>query len=523
MQAKRPETGDLVLGRWVLLATIVASSMAFIDSTALNVTLPALQADLQATGSQLLWVVNAYQLLLSALILVGGSLGDRYGRRKVFLTGVALFAAASTACGLAPSAELLIAARAVQGTGGALMVPGSLAIISAAFSDERRGQAIGTWSAFTTVTTILGPVLGGYLSSLGLWRAVFFINVPLAIVVVMAAARGVPESHDEQAGALDGWGTLLIVLGLAGVTYGAIEAPGRSLQDPIVAISLLAGVVSLVVFLPLERRSRSPIVPLNLFQSTTFSGSNLLTLLLYSALSGAFFFLPLTLIQAHGYQSSTAGVALLPFSILLASLSRWSGGMVKRTGARLLLVVGPATTSLGFLLLAIPGLTRGPAEYWTSFLPGVVISGLGMGLTVAPLTTTVMGSVPDHSVGAASGINNAVARTAGVLAVAILGGLALVFFKSSLVGQARQLGSGQQVLEALELEAQRLGEASVPEITPPGEQAQIQLAIDRSLVGTFRLVAVICSGLAAASAVAGALWIEGPSLKDGLRSVMDRR
>lgn len=520
MNRTNSSTPDRADGRWVLLATILASSMAFIDSTALNVALPALQADLGASGTQLLWIVNAYQLLLSALILVGGSLGDMYGRRRVFVLGVLLFAAASAACGLSPSGELLIAARAFQGAGGALMVPGSLAIISAAFSQETRGRAIGTWSAFTTVTTIIGPVLGGYLASAGLWRGVFYLNLPLAAVVLAATYRGVPESRDKRADELDLPGTLLIVLGLGGITFGAIEAPERSLTDPSVLISLAAGGAALLAFIPVERRRRSPIVPLVLFRSDTFAGANLLTFLLYAALQAAFFFLPLTLIQAHGYESRAAGLSLLPFTILLAALSRWSGDMIERTGPRLFLVAGPALTSLGFLLMSLPELTGGPGQYWTTFLPGIAVAGLGMGLTVAPLTTTVMGAVPERSMGAASGINNAVSRVAGVLAIAVLGALALSNFRATLIDRAQDLGLSPNAVGALEEEARNFGEASVPEIVPADQQMEVERAIAGSLADTFQLVALLCAGMAGASAVLGGVWIEGKNLREGLRALL---
>lgn len=512
-----PENAD---GRWILLATILASSMAFIDSTALNVALPALQADLGASGSQLLWIVNAYQFLLSALILVGGSLGDIYGRRRIFILGVSIFAAASAACGLSPTGDFMIAARAFQGAGGALMVPGSLAIISAAFSQESRGRAIGTWSAFTTVTTIIGPVLGGFLASAGLWRGVFFLNLPLAAVVLAATLRGVPESRDEGADELDLPGTLLIVLGLGGITFGAIEAPERSLSDPSVLISLAIGGAALLAFIPVERRRRSPIVPLKLFQSDTFAGANLLTLLLYAALQATFFFLPLTLIQAHGYEARAAGLALLPFTVLLAGLSRWSGDLVERTGPRLFLVVGPALTSLGFLLMSLPGLTDGPGQYWTTFLPGVAVAGLGMGLTVAPLTTTVMGAVPERSMGAASGINNAVSRVAGVLAIAVLGALALSQFRGTLIDRARELGLPSDAVGALAEESRDFGQTSVPDTVPAEQRTQVDLAIAGSLADTFQLMALLCAGMAGASAVIGGVWIEGKSPREGLKALL---
>src|SRR5215218_7753621 len=307
-------------GRWVLLATILASSMAFIDSTALNVALPVLQADLHATGAELLWIVNGYLLMLAALIVVGGALGDELGRKRVFAVGIIIFALGSLACGLAPTTGMLIAARIVQGVGGALMIPGSLAIISATFGPAR-GQAIGTWSAATTIVTVIGPVLGGILADAGLWRGVFLINLPLAVVALVVLARHVPESRNPAGrDSLDYPGATLLALGLAGLTYGFISAPGAGFGDPSVVGTLIGGVAALVVFVIVEARRRHPMVPLGLFRSRTFSGANLLTLFLYGALSVFGFFLSLNLVQAQGYSPAQAGLAFLPFALLLSLL-----------------------------------------------------------------------------------------------------------------------------------------------------------------------------------------------------------
>ncbi|MFN8450250.1 MAG: DHA2 family efflux MFS transporter permease subunit [Anaerolineae bacterium] len=375
-------------GGAVLLATILASSMAFIDSSALDVAVPALQADLGLNGSQLLWVVNAYLLLLSALILVGGALGDRYGRKRIFMIGIVLFSGASMACGLAQDANFLILARAVQGVGGALMVPGSLAIISAYFPDERRGTAIGTWSTFSTLTTLGGPIIGGWLAGHGLWRLVFFINLPLAAIALYTLITRVPESRDEHApDRLDFVGAALATLGLAGLTYGFLQAPDFGLSDPRVLGALVVGVIALAAFVFVESRSDHPMMPLRLFRSRTFSGTNLLTLFLYAALRVAPFFLILNLIQVQGYPPEIAGFTFVPFTILLTLMSRWAGGLIDRVGARLPLIVGPAIAALGFGLMTLPGLTAGPDAYWTTFFPAVVVLGVGMGITVAPLTT----------------------------------------------------------------------------------------------------------------------------------------
>lgn len=494
--------------RWVLLSTILASSMAFIDMTALNVALPAIQRDLGIEGSQLLWIVNAYALFLSALILVGGSLGDHYGRKRIFRIGILIFSAASILCGVAPNVETLIGARALQGVGGALLVPGSLAIITASFDAARRGRAIGTWSTFTTLTTILGPVIGGWLAGQGLWRAVFFINVPLALIALAALIR-VPESKDAHAPAqLDYPGALLATLGLAGLTYGFIEAANYGLGDPRIFLSLGGGVIAIALFMIVEARSAHPMVPLRLFRSRTFSGTNALTLFLYAALSGALFFLPLNLIQIQGYPEQVAGFANLPFAILLTLLSRWAGGLIDRVGARLPLIVGPLITGAGFFLFTLTGMTGGPDAYWTSYFPPLVVLGIGMGVTVAPLTTAVMGSAPEESSGTASGINNAIARTAGVLAVAILGGLALFSFTARLDERTSALEMPQEVRSQLQAQASNLAETAPPEALPPEMRAQVAEAIDLAFIDTFRLIFAIAAVLAWISAGLAATLVE---------------
>src|SRR5256714_5779460 len=344
-------------GRWILAATILGSSLAFIDGTVVNVALPALQRDLHATAADLLWVIEAYSLFLSALILVGGSLGDHLGRRRIFAAGVALFTLPSVCCGLAPSVTQLVVARAVQGVGGALLVPGSLAIISASFDADHRGQAIGTWSGFTTITSALGPVLGGWLVQTVSWRAVFFINVPLGALTVALLLWRVPESRDEEArGGLDWWGALLVTLGLGGVVFGFIESGTLGLGHPLVVASLAAGALTLGLFVVVEARSQAPMLPLRLFRSRTFSGTNPLTLLLYGALGGTLYFLPLNLQQVQGYSATAAGAALLPFTAIMFALSRWAGGLVTLYGAKRPLTIGPVITGAGFVPVTLPGI-----------------------------------------------------------------------------------------------------------------------------------------------------------------------
>src|SRR5215467_14323854 len=416
-------------GAWILAATILASSMAFIDSTVVNVALPALQTNLNATAADVQWVIESYALFLSALLLVGGSLGDHYGRRRIFLLGVVIFAVASGMCGFAGNIRQLIAARAFQGFGAALLVPGSLAIISNSFSEEERGSAIGVWSGFSAITTGIGPVFGGWLIEHVSWRAVFFINLPLAIVVVLISVRHVAENSDRESTRVDWLGAILAALGLGALVYGLIESSQVGFNNLSVIVALVLGILVLILFLFVESRLPQPMLSLTLFRSRTFAGTNLLTFLLYAALGGTLFFLPLNLIQVQHYSPTAAGAALLPFILIMSLLSRWSGGLVARYGPKLPLVVGPIITAFGYFLFLLPGIG---GNYWTNFFPPMVVLGLGMAMTVAPLTTTVMSSLTQDRAGVASGVNNAVARTASLVAIAVFGVVMLQVFTTAL-------------------------------------------------------------------------------------------
>lgn len=487
------------VGRWVLAATILGSSIAFIDGTVANVILPFLQKDLNATVVGVQWVVESYALFLSALLLVGGSLGDRYGRRKVYLIGVSLFAVASIACGFAINISQLIAARAVQGAGAALLVPGSLALISSSFSREKRGQAIGTWSGFSAITTAIGPVLGGWLVENVSWRAVFFLNIPLAVAVVVISLWKIPESRNEaDQGPLDWPGALLVTIGLAGLVYGLIESSNVGFLNPFVLVSLLCGVGALTLFVVNEAKAVNPMVPLKLFRVRNFLGANVLTLLLYAALGGTFFFLTLDLIQVQRYSATAAGAALLPFVVLMFGLSRWSGGLVDRFGARPPLIIGPLVAACGFVLLALPGEST---HFWTSFFPGVTVFGLGMAISVAPLTTTVMASVSEEKAGVASGINNAVSRVAGLLAIAVFGVLMFHSFSKNLFQKLSGFQLTEDLRAAIYQQRVRLAGMEVPANVATETRQQIERAISQSFVAGFRLLMIISAALAIGAAL----------------------
>jgi len=492
-------------GHWVLAATILGSGMTFLDGTAVNVALPALQKDLGATVAQVQWVVEAYALFLSALLLVGGSLGDRYGRRRIFLIGTVGFAVASAACGLAADTPRLIAARALQGIAAALLVPGSLAILSSFFDESRRGKAVGAWSAFSAITAAVGPLLGGWLVDRASWRWVFFLNLPLALAVVVISLRSVPESRDEQDnGRPDLVGALLATLGLGGITFGLIESSRLGWTNPLVPGSLLTGAAALAGFLAVEARVKDPMMPLSLFRSRTFAGANLLTLWLYAAMGGALFFLPFNLIQVHRYSATAAGAALLPFVILMFLLSRWAGGLADRHGPRLPLTVGPAVVALGYALFAFLG---SGGSYWTDFFPAIVVLGLGMSISVAPLTTAVLGAVEQRHSGIASGVNTAVSRSAGLLAIAALGVLMLGLFGRGLDRRLAGIDLSPAAKQEMVEKRERLAAIEIPAGIGEAARAQARSAVDGAFLDGFRGIMLAAAGLSILAAISGWWWI----------------
>jgi EmrB/QacA subfamily drug resistance transporter len=479
--------------------------MAFVDSTAVNVALPVLQTSLQASVASAQWIVESYALFLSALVLVGGTLSDRVGRRRIFSIGTVVFAAASLACGLAPGVSSIIAARAVQGIGAALLIPSSLAILGAAFSPRERGRAVGTWSALTSIAAAVGPAFGGWLVEAVSWRAVFFLNLPIAGAVLWIAGRKVPESRNPSSGRLDLGGAALATVGLGALIFGLIEAPSAGWGNPRVFGPVAAGAAALAAFLAVERRTSHPMLPAALFCSGPFVACNLLTFFLYAALSATLFFLPFDLIQARGYSAAAAGAALLPFVLLIFLLSRWAGGVADRIGARIPLTVGPLVAGTGFVLLA--ALRSG--SYAGGVLPGLAVLGLGMAITVAPLTAAVLNAVDREEAGVASGINNAVARVASLLAIAVFGIVAAASFDRALDRRLVSEGVPPPARVAVAAQKAKLGAIQVPAGLTAPEGRAITNAVRGSLATSFRAVSLGCAALALLASVCGGVGLNG--------------
>jgi EmrB/QacA subfamily drug resistance transporter len=479
---------------WVLAATILGSSLAFIDSTVTNVALPALQASFHASVVGVQWVVESYGLFLAALILVGGALGDFWGRRIMFLAGVALFAVASAGCGFSRDIEQLIIARSIQGIGAAFLIPNSLAIISACFDDKSRGKAIGTWSGFTAITMAVGPVLGGWLIEHASWHWIFFINLPIAAAVILISLIQIPETRlPTRTGHIDWMGATVATVGLAGVVNGFIDSANLGWRHPLVVGSLVIGFACLVAFVFVEKRAESPMVPLALFHSRAFSGANLLTLCLYSAIGVFFFLFPMDFIQVQGYSATATGAAVLPAILLVFLLSRWSGGLVAHYGPRPPLMVGPLIVAVGFGLFAVPGIG---GSYWTHFFPAFAVLGLGLAVSVAPLTTVVMSSVGQERAGTASGINNAVARVAGVLAIAVFGIVLVSTFSFHLRSALTGSGLPPKVIHQIEANVSKLAGLKAPAGLSDGATYMVQGEVSHAFLFGFRIVMVICAGLA---------------------------
>lgn len=497
---------------WILVATVLASGMAFIDATALNVALPAIQSQMDATGADLLWIVNAYAVVTAALLLFGGALGDRFGRVGVFSTGISLFVVASLCCGAARSVPVLVIARAFQGLGAALMIPGSLSLISTVFEPSRRGRAIGIWSACSVVMTALGPIMGGWFADAGFWRAIFWVNLPIGAVSLWVLFRKVSLGHDAKPkGSIDYIGAGLSILALASLNYGLIEMAVRGWSDPTVATAFAVSLVSGFAFIANEARSPCPLLRLGLFRNRNFVAACQLTICFYSGLYGMLFFLALNLIQVQEYSAANAGIAQLPVMLLVIMVSPIAGMLVDRQGPRGPLTVGGILAVLGFLLLARPGLTSGVSAYWRNFLPPLVLLGLAMGLTAAPLSTTIMNSVPKHDVGSASGLNSTLSRLSAVLGIALLGPLAIWTFSRSLMVQTKGFSLSSKMADALQQQSWRLADAMAPAGTSLEVSMAVEQAVRLAYVDAFRAVAYVAAAVVGVSTLLSAAMLKHQS------------
>lgn len=486
----------------ILVTTVLGSSLAFIDGAVVHVALADMQRSLGASVGELQWISNSYMLCLGALLLLGGAMGDRLGRRRMFVGGVALFAVASVACAAATSPTALILARAVQGIGAAFLVPNSLAILSAAHPREERGRAIGAWSGFAAVTTAGGPVLGGWLVDALGWPSVFWINPPVAALTIALAVFCVPESRDTGArGNMDVMGAVLAVTGLGLISWALIALGETGATDPLVSVAAVVGLTMLVLFVRVEARSGAPLMPLGLFRSRDFTAANLLTLLLYGALGAAIFLFPFALIRLHGYSATEAGAAFLPFPLTLFLLARWGGGLIDRHGPRPPLVAGPLVAAVGLALIAWP--TTG-TPYWSTFLPGVVVLGAGMAVCIPPLTTSVMNAVEDRHAGIASAVNNAASRVAGLLAVAAVGPVLMGVFFVQLEPMLAALPLNDATRTTLLADPSALATLNPPDL-PPAIAEAVVAAARIALIDAFRVATLVLAGLAAASAAVAAV------------------
>jgi len=495
-------------GRWLLAAAVIGSGMTYLDGTVVTVALPIMHGDLGATFLSMQWVISAYALFLSALLLVGGALGDNWGLRRVYVIGIALFAIASLLCGVARDAEELIIARAIQGIGGALLVPGSLALLNAAFALGERSKAIATWSALAAVAPGLGPWLGGWITDTLSWRWIFFINIPLALIaigILLGCVRETP--HAKGLKRLDWGGATTVTPGLGGSVFGFIESGRLGFMHPAVIGSLFGGVALLLLFCLIERRVEQPMMPLSLFRSTTFVGANAVTLFLCFGLGGTFFFLPFLLIEVRGYSAMGAGAVLLPTILCIVVLSRWAGTIANRIRPRTMLVAGPSLAAIGFLMF---GFTDARGNYWTDLFPAAMVVGLGLAATVAPLSTTVMAAASASRSGVASAINNAVSRTASLIAIPILGVIVLAASNAELDRQFGGLGLSSELREQLSGERLKLAAAEIPETVGPSLRKALGASIDAAFLVGYRRAMFVTAALAILGAIFGALLIEAP-------------
>lgn len=506
--------GGWSTGFWVLFATIAAASMAFVASSSLNVALPAIQVELGARGADLIWIPNAYVMVQASLIVVTGSLGDHYGRKRVCLVGILLFGLASVICGFAATTNVIIAGRLAQGVGSSMIVPNSLAIVSSHFSRRGQGWAIGLWSGFTVLMAGLAPFFAGVVTDLGMWRLVFLIHIPLGILAALILLRYVPESFDKKSPRrMSIFGALLIILGLGGITFGFIESSTFGFGSPIIIAAIVGGLIAVIVFLRDERDSKHAILPLRLFRSRTFSSSNVISMVFHGVIQPALLYLPLNLIQVQGYSATFTGLSIIPL-ILVATLgSSLVGPLLDRRGPRIPMTLGLVIVALGFLAFGNVGVTAGESAYFSTFFLPVVLFGFGFGLSFAPLTMAAMASAPENNAGIASGVNHTVTRVGQVLVVGILGGLAITWFGQRLINDDYVKSLPAEAQSHLAAHAGDLVETDIPDWLAAEEQGRVHQIVRQSFATTFNILMVIGAVACMLCAVIAIFTIDDNELK----------
>jgi EmrB/QacA subfamily drug resistance transporter len=493
-----------LVGKLILTSTILASGMAFLDSTVVNIAIPTIQTKLNATITGIQWIVNGYNLMLCALILISGALGDRFGRKRVFTLGIGVFITSSFLCGIAQSITQLEIFRAIQGIGGAMMVPGSLSIINIAFEENVRGRAIGLWSGFAGGVAALGPLVGGGLVQYLGWPSIFYINIPLGLLALYIAIKYIPETRNHESTKIDFLGTVLIFLSLLGISYGLISVSDLGWTNPVIITSLFVGVLSFILFIIAETKVKEPLVPFHIFSSSLVTGANLATFFLYFALSGVIFFLVLNFQQIQHYSPVFAGFGMLPTVLLITFLSGTGGTIADKIGPRIPMIVGPFIVAIGMASLILPSEN---ANYFTQFLPGLVLFGLGMSLVIAPLTKSAL-SVKEKYSGAASGVNNAVARVAGLLAIALLGVIVVSVFDARLSTKMASSHLPASIKQQIMTQENKLGGIQLPVHFTISERNESQKMIEDSFISGFRWVMTINASLAFLSSVTAFITIK---------------
>lgn len=496
-------------GKCILLATILASGMAFLDGTVVNIAIPVIQYKLHATLSQIQWVVNSYTLMLAALILISGSLGDRFGRKRIFLIGIGFFTVSSFLCSISHNITQLIFFRTLQGIGAAMMIPGSLSIIDRSFEEKIRGKVIGLWSGFAGGIAALGPFLGGWLVQTFGWPSIFYINIPIGIIAFFITLRFVPETKNTDAKSLDLFGSLLMLVGLFGISYGLIQGSSIGWNTPVITGSLVGGCIALIAFVYTEMKVKEPIFPIHILTSPLVAGANIVTLFLYFALNGVIFFLVLNLQQVQHYSPLYAGMSMLPSILLITFLSGPAGSLADRIGPRVPMIVGPLLVSAGMVLFTIPGTH---AHYFTQYFPGLVLFGLGMSLVIAPLTKSALAVNPKYS-GAASGVNNAISRIAALFGIALLGAILVSMFASNLQERLHASNLPQKQQQEVLQQNNKLLNITLPEKSTFLQKQEMRSAIDTAFIYGFRWIMGINALLAFFSAVIASITIHNPKQK----------